>query len=272
MVSKGTVKRVYSIVILAWFHKVKTGKKNRKGYDIFNHIPCKGRTCKLCGDQTVDTYFGKPAYTSLGQKHSTKLDIIEDDTIARTCACGGKLVTTGFKCPHCEHEFSVDWDLLDADEKDMLLYAEDLECEACNKPGHHYELVNCSNSNCDDTEPLTVWDSVLWLERSGTDKDTTLELHNFKKLDDFFTDQLKNGSITEEEVDDAKSLFVPIDRRANTKILSPEEQAHELRVPNPFESSGEEEYREYDSRVWDEEDEDDRSDSKSNIDDNEIPF
>lgn len=225
--------RVYTVVILAWYHRVPTGRKNRKNFPIYNYEACKGKTCDLCKDTKNTRFFGQEAFIELGRNHSATLDEIEEETIGRKCRCGGDIETTGFKCTHegCDASFEVDWNLLDGAEKARLLY-DDETCEVCGVSNHHLELIACSK--CATPEPLSLWDMVLWMERSGTNKETVVTLKHYVPIDHFFAVKAKNGELDEKDIETARGLMVPLDFTRTHPILELPMQARDLGIPNYF--------------------------------------
>lgn len=239
--------RVYSIVVMAWYHKIDSGKKNKKGYKIFNFPPCKGKTCPYCEEGNGVRFFGQPNWIELGRNHSATLDEIEEETVGRVCQCKGEIITTGFQCPECGHITEVDWDLLTEEDRVQLLY-EDQRCDGCSEILQMNELIACTK--CTEPRPLSIWDLVLWMERSGEGKETVLTLKRFMPIDVFFSMMAKRGEMDEETEADVRKLFQPLDFSRSHTVLDLEMQAKDLGINNMFEEKedAEEEYREWKAR------------------------
>lgn len=184
-------KSVFNIIHLAYYHLVpvigRDGKemsyeRDGKKIPIYDKIECEGRRCKYCKDGYEKT-FGKHVHWSLGPRHFQQLSGYVDE-ISRDCACGGRgtIETYAYKCPECG-KLILDYDKTDMpdEEFDEFGYAE-VKCKSCKKTVLPEPVISCSE--CDEPEPLSIFDCTLDVKLSGSGTDTTVQVVRWSVSDE----------------------------------------------------------------------------------------
>jgi len=226
-------------VLLADFHMVNSDRKKLKdgkptGEFYQDPVPCLGRRCTHC-KQDVETTFGRAVFMPLSNNFIQQLADFDLITLASECLCGGSLEPVGFVCAHCDMEFAdLEKDNVTDDELRQLRENE-FRCKHCNETDYLLEVPICGD--CDDPRPLTMWNTVMELYRSGEGVNTSLQVKKYRP-------------VTEDELARIKELMVPADTDKLYRHLTPAEQATKFQVPLP-EGMGSGETKGRGSSRWD---------------------
>lgn len=209
-------------VLLADFHlvdsdrqKLKDGKPTGEFYT--DYVPCLGRRCTHCR-QGVEKTFGRAVFMPLGNNFIQQLADFDLITLASTCRCDGALEPVGFVCAHCDRP-CVDLEKDEVTNEELQEFREnEFCCKHCGKTDYLVEVPVCNQ--CDDPRPLTMWNTVMELYRSGDGVNTSLQVNRFRP-------------VTETELEQVKELMVPVDTDRTYKHLTPKEQADKFKVALP---------------------------------------
>lgn len=213
-------------ILLADFHLVDSDReiKDKPGEYYKDYVECLGRRCTHC-KQGVDKTFGRAVYMPLGNNFVQQLADFDLVTLASECLCGGTLEPVGYVCPHCDMEF-VDLETANVtDEELQQLREREFRCKHCGETNFMEEVSVCNQ--CDDPRPLTMWNTVMELYRSGEGVNTSLQIKKYRP-------------VTEQELEAVKELMVPADTDKIYKHLTPAEQAKKFKMSLPpgFDAGG----------------------------------
>lgn len=176
---------------LAWYHlepvtddkgaAVVYKKGDRQGEQVMRKVACEGRRCKYC-KEGLEKVFGKKVHWSIGSGHLQDLAGFVTE-IEKDCAnCGeGRLEDVAYECPDCGHPL-LDIATCDLDDKGIASYvARKQECPECQKRGYPLKQTECSN--CQDPEPLSIFDCELEIKRQGEGTNSTIQIPRWKAIE-----------------------------------------------------------------------------------------
>ena len=216
-------------VLLADFHLVDSDREIKKdgrgtGEYYKDYVECLGRRCMHCKNG-VESTFGRAVFMPLGNNFIQQLADFDLITLASECLCGGTLEPVGFVCPHCDREFVDLEKTAVTDEELQELREKEFRCKHCGKVDYMEEVPVCNQ--CQDPRPLTMWNTVMELYRSGEGVNTSLMVKKYRP-------------VTEEELEQVKDLMVPADTSRLYKPISPAEQAKrfKLTLPDAYKGGG----------------------------------
>lgn len=216
-------KHLFNVILLGEFHEIKRkvkSKRTGKDIDITETVDCLGKRCKYC-EKEIPKTFGRRMFWSMGPMHVGQLIDIEAATLGRRCFCGGKIKPRAFLCPECGEA------VRDLEEEPLMkgelkeLREESFTCSNCDYCGLLVEYPECSD--CSEPQPLTIWDVELEVHKSGEKMNSVIHVDDFKPLTTKLKAKIKG-----------KMDAFNWDRLYNYRLLKPEEQATQLRLPNPY--------------------------------------
>jgi len=210
---------IFNAVLLADFHEVESEKVSEKtGKPYKSLIQCKGRRCSYCRSGKEIT-FGRTVYWPIGTSFVEQLANHDIVTLASQCECGGDLEPFCFECHHCHETFVNLEDEEISDERLADLRDREITCTKCNTTDYLDEIPECNS--CSEPRPLTMWNTVMEMFRSGEGVNTSLGFS-------------KSRPVTKAELERVRHLMDPADIERIYPIVSIKEQAEKFKIPNPF--------------------------------------
>jgi hypothetical protein len=140
-------------------------------------------------------------YLILGSGHMMNLEDIEK-VVGKSCFCGGHLEVVAFMCPKCG-EVLVDVEDADMDAEAVDAYEEERHrCGACGHIGLPEVETVCDE--CQDPDPLTIFDVVLKLRKKGEGAQTVIDCEGFVPIAEY---EFPNGEMLTELDADGEPQF-----------------------------------------------------------------
>lgn len=164
----------------------KESKYGKKGSIIYDRMPEAealaefGRAkIKREGFERVQ---GRAEHWSMGVNHLLRLSA-EIDDLERECRCGGTIGIPIWECESCGAE------VIDLTGKDTDLTVDEVnqmtsgpcKCGACGALDLLNPVHDCDN--CNNPDPLELWDVDLWVRREGFDNQSTLVISKHQYCD-----------------------------------------------------------------------------------------
>lgn len=151
--------------------KAREGQEARQAME---KVECEGRRCKHC-KEGLEKVFGKKVHWSVGTGHLGDLGGVVDE-IGRDCKeCGqsGSLYVVSYECSKCG-DMVIDMDNTDlTDEQIDNAAAQKHRCSC----GHNdFMLRQHECENCQDPEPLSIFDCDIEIKRSGEGTQSTVQI------------------------------------------------------------------------------------------------
>jgi hypothetical protein len=121
-------------------------------------------------------------YVEVGSGHLQNLMLINDKA-EKICACSGKLEPVAFFCEKCDETIcDVEEANMTAEERDQYAM-ERQRCDSCGHFGFPENEHVCDE--CDEPEPLSAFDVVAWVKKTGEGTATTITIDRVEALADF---------------------------------------------------------------------------------------
>jgi hypothetical protein len=170
---------------------IKYSRGKRQGEQVKRKQLCEGRRCKMCKDK-LEKVFGKKVHWTVGSGHLKQLGGIVVE-IEKECVCGGQLEVATHECGECG-DIVVDMNETDLDDKDIAKITKrrhkcraDVDGKACGYTGYLIPQHDCDN--CDDPEPLSIFDCDLDIKRQGENAQSTVMVPRWTQTE--LSDDLK---------------------------------------------------------------------------------
>lgn len=143
-------------------------------------------------------------FVQVGLGHLDNIMAI-DEIAARKCKCGGKLEPISFNCAKCG-ELLVDVVDANLDKKEVDRFdAERQRCKKCDSFAFAERVMQCNE--CDNPSPLSIFDVVAFLRKSGEGTSSTIVCEQVVPLTEF---TLANGAYLL-KIDDRDNSFATDD-------------------------------------------------------------
>lgn len=204
------------------FHRVPSANLNPKtNKPYMEWVSCMGKNCKHCKARVKKEY-GLRVYWPMGIRFAEQLMAYEDSLLSMSCACGDSLIIEAFTCASCK-DCVVDLteEPMDAEQLHMMK----VQPKTCPFCGHLDLLVpEKSCESCDSPEPLTIWDVILEVQKTGFQTDSSLMILGFTPLDEDTRSKLQDK-------------MKPFDfAEGPLRVESPNAVCKRLQLQNPFPS------------------------------------
>lgn len=244
----------FNIAHLVSYHKVpyvKDGqiqyKKDSKEATMIT-VQCDGRGCKYCKDG-AETSFGEHKYMQVGTGHLGNI-LSWDSKVSNFCAnCTTAIGVLGYECSGCSSHL-LDLSQTDINDEELTNFTRDLtRCTGCGEADYPREVIRCGfdptgqqqieGTGCEDTQRLSLFDVVLYLQREGEGTDT-------KMVDVSWIPKNKFPTPDGQPIDDVLSKVVekPFEFESVFAPVDVAQQAQILGVENPYQASTDS-HREY---------------------------
>ena len=228
---------------------------------------CSGKGCELCQENVMRVFGNKNWFSiSPGQwKHS--FHALNKYIENHFCHCGGNIFVTSFfckgchqtivdvsescdfckeggvelhmdtgmaVCPRCHRDWPADYD---KHEKIVDLVGERFKC-SCGANEYPVPKRMCSNESC-AVDPYGIFDCQLSVHTTGDQKEKRIVIGEYKLQEPdprLFDPQFQGADVMAVKI--AENMKKPLDLNYLLRPMSPDEQAKELHLPNPFAISG----------------------------------
>lgn len=235
--------------------------------------PCEGRGCESCAAQAVNVFGNKVWFSASPPQWLHSFHNLNKVIENRHCRCGGSIVVPSFSCknckqllvdvsltctschrdgveihtdtgravcPHCRTDWSADY----TDHPKILeQVTQKMKC-ACGTNEKPAPNRMCSNETC-TVDPLGVFDCQLTvhcelIKRPGNDiveRRIMIDEYVIQDPDPrLFDPQFQGGDAMAVKI--AENMKKPLDLNHLLRCSTPDDQAKELNMPNPFTLSG----------------------------------
>jgi hypothetical protein len=197
------------------------------------------KTCENCGQQHPFV-FGDHRVLQLGSGHLKALLGLNDDLKKKCANCNTNLVRSAFRCGN----EACDVHLVDVAAGMQGWTTDQIEqfektpqtCGSCTQTTLPFCEYVCGyddsynlGTGCGDARPMEVWDCVIWVQREGKGTESELKIKRIEPISKFKTPD--NRPLSEHLKEIVKEPFDLVDMY---KSKSLDDQASEIRVPNPY--------------------------------------